>query len=61
MDRRAAGLAQLYKRALKRLDSRYNHTAADQTGPFARRLQSFGKLEGLVVGTWGKGNFLSKG
>ena len=45
MDRRAAGLAQLYKRALKRLDSRYNHTAADQTGPLARRLQSFGKRD----------------
>ena len=28
-DRRAAGLAQLYKTALQRLDSRYHHTAAD--------------------------------
>ena len=55
-DRRAAGLAQLYKKALQRLDSRYHHTLADQTGPLVRRLQSFGKLEGLVVGPWGKGS-----
>jgi hypothetical protein len=55
-DRRAAGLAQLYKKALQRLDSRYHHTAADQTGPLVRRLQSYGKLEGLVVGPWGEGS-----
>ena len=55
-DRRAAGLAQLYKRALQRLDSRYHHMLADQTGPLVRRLQSFGKLEGLVVGPWVEGS-----
>ena len=42
------------KRALQRLDSRYHHTAAHQNGPLVRRLQSFGKLEGLVVGPWGR-------
>ena len=55
-DRRAAGLAQLYKTALQRLDSCYHHTAAGQTGSLVRRLQSFGKLEGLVVGPWGEGS-----
>ena len=37
-DRRACGLAQLYKRAFQRLESRYHHTAADQTGPLIRTL-----------------------
>ena len=55
-DRRAASLAQLYKRSLQHLDSCYHHTAGDQTGPLVRRLQSFGKLEGLVVGPWDEGN-----
>ena len=55
-DRRANGLALLYKRALDRLDSRFHNTAAGQAGPLVRRLQSFGKLEGLVVGPWGEGS-----
>ena len=55
-DRRAAGLAQLYETALQRLDTLYHNTAAHQTGPLVRRLQSFGKLEGLVVGPWGEGS-----
>ena len=55
-DRRAAVLPQLYKTALQRLNTSYHHTADNQTGPLARRLQSFGKLEGLVVGPWGEGS-----
>ena len=55
-DRRANGLPMLYRGALKRLDSRYHNTAAGQTGPLVRRLQSYGKLEGLVVGPWGEGS-----
>ena len=42
--------------ALQRLNTSYHHTADKQTGPLARRLQSFGKLEGLVVGPWGEGS-----
>jgi hypothetical protein len=57
-DRRAAGLPLLYKRALERLDTSHHHTPAGQTGPLVRRLQSYGKLEGLVVGPWGEGRFL---
>ena len=46
----------LYKRALERLDTSHHHTPAGQTGPLVRRLQSYGKLEGLVVGPWGEGS-----
>ena len=55
-DRRAAGLPLLYKRALERLDTSHHNTQAGQTGPLVRRLQSYGKLEGLVVGPWGEGS-----
>ena len=53
-DRRASGLPLLYKRALERLDRSHHNTAPGQTGPLVRRLQSYGKLEGLVVGPWGE-------
>ena len=49
-DRRAAGL---YKRKLIPFDTRYHNTPGGQTGPLVRRLESYGKLEGLVVGPWG--------
>ena len=52
-DRRAAGLTKLYKRKLIPLDARFHNTPVGQTGPLVRRLESFGKLEGLVVGPWG--------
>ena len=53
-DRRAGGLQQLYKKKLLPLDTRYHNTPPGQTGPLVRRLQSYGKLEGLVVGPWGE-------
>ena len=34
----------------------HNLTPAGQLGPLVRRLQSYGKLEGLVVGPWGEGS-----
>ena len=55
-DKWAAGLPLLYKRALDRLDASHHKTRAGQTGPLVRRLQGFGKLEGLVVGPWGEGS-----
>ena len=55
-DRRAAGLPNLYKVALQRLDTSHHQTPAGQVGPLVRRLQSYGKLEGLVVGPWGEGS-----
>ena len=51
-DRRAAGLPQLYKRKLIPFDSKYHNTQLGQTGPLVRRIESYGKLEGLVVGPW---------
>ena len=50
---RAAGLSQLYKNKLVPYDSKYHNTPAGQTGPLVRRLEGYGKLEGLVVGPWG--------
>ena len=55
-DRRAAGLQQLYRKKLIPLDTRYHNTPAGQSGPLVRRLESFGRLEGLVVGPWGEGS-----
>ena len=52
-DRRAAGLPQLYRKKLIPFDSKYHHTPDGQTGPLVRRLESYGRLEGLVVGPWG--------
>ena len=54
VDRRANGLATLYKGKLQPLDRKYDQTGVGQTCPLVRRLESFGKLEGLVVGPWGR-------
>ena len=53
MDKRAAGLASYYKRELAKYDRRFHNTQGEETGPLVRLLQSFGKLEALVVGPWG--------
>ena len=55
-DRRAGGLTTKYKRPLSVLDDKHHGTVPGQTGPLVRRLESFGKLEGLVVGPWGEGS-----
>ena len=34
----------------------HTNTAPGQAGPLVRRLQGYGKLEGLVVGPWGEGS-----
>ena len=52
-DRRANGLPNLYKQKLALLDARFHGTQANQTGPLARKLESFGRVKGLVVGPWG--------
>ena len=51
-DRRANGLPNLYKTKLKPLDARYHATPPDQRGPLVRRLESYGRVQGLVVGPW---------
>ena len=53
-DRRANGLSTLYRQKLAPIDTRYHATPLGQTGPLVRRLQSYGRLEGLVVGPWGE-------
>ena len=53
-DRSANGLPNLYKKKLIPLDNKFHLTPQGQTGPLVRRLESFGKLEGLVVGPWGE-------
>ena len=45
-------MPQLYKRKLNPFDFKYPNTQLCQTGPLVRRLESYGKLEGLVVGPW---------
>ena len=56
MERRAAGLAGYYQRALAKYDRLYHGTTGEQVGPLVSLLQSYGKLEGLVVGPWGNGS-----
>ena len=41
-----------YQRPLQRLDTRYHGTAPGEVGPLVQRLQSFGRLQVLVVGAW---------
>ena len=53
VDKRAAGLASYYKRELAKYDRRFHNTQGEETGPLVRLLQSFRKLEALVVGPWG--------
>ena len=53
-DRRANGLPNLYKTKLKPLDTRFHGTLPGQSGPLVRRLESFGRVKGLVVGPWGE-------
>ena len=53
VERRARTLAPYYKRELAKYDRRFHGTAAGETGPLVNLLQTFGKLEALVVGPWG--------
>ena len=49
-DRRANGLPNLYKKKLLPLDTRFHGTLPGQSGPLVRRLESFGRVRGLVPG-----------
>ena len=55
-DRRANGLPRLYRNKLAKYDTKYHGTGPGQTGPLVQRLESYGKLWGLVVGPWGDGS-----
>ena len=50
-DRRAGNLPAEYRRKLSVLDQRFHGTESGRTGPLVPRLESFGKLECLVVGS----------
>ena len=56
VERRANRLTGEYTRPLARLDQTYHNTPPGQVGPLVRRLQTFGRLRGLVVGAWGEGS-----
>ena len=56
VERRAATLPGCYRRELAKYDQRFHGTTGGETGPLVRLLQSYGKLETLVVGPWGNGS-----
>ena len=55
-DKRADLLQGEYRRKLAKYDRSYHGVESGQTGPLVHRLESFGKLESLVVGPWGEGS-----
>lgn len=55
-DRRSRLLPAEYKRKLAVLDQKFHGTEPGLTGPLVCRLESYGKLECLVVGPWGEGS-----
>ena len=56
VERRAARLSGEYRRPLEKLDSKYHGTQPGQAGPLVRRLESYGPLLGLVVGSFQEGS-----
>ena len=56
VERRAATLAPYYRRGLAKYDRQFHGTVGDEKGPLVTKLESYGKLEGLVVGPWGNGS-----
>ena len=56
VERRAATLPGDYKRELAKYDRRFHNATGGEAGPLVRLLQSYGKLETLVVGPWGNGS-----
>ena len=56
VERRAVVLPGEYRRPLEKLDRGYHGTTVNQVGPLVRRLESFGRLQGLVLGAWQEGS-----
>ena len=52
VDKRAGTLQGYYRRELAKYDTCFHRTTGRETGPLVTLLESFGKLEGLVVGPW---------
>ena len=56
VERRVVPLPGEYRNPLKKLDSKYHGTLDGQVGPLVRRLESYGKLLCLVMGTFQEGS-----
>ena len=56
VERRSALLAEEYRKPLAVLDQRYHGAGRGETGPLVRRLESYGQLQGLVVGAFQEGS-----
>ena len=56
VERRSQELSGEYRRPLIALDRKYHGTQAGQVGPLVRRLDSFGNLQGLVMGAFQEGS-----
>ena len=56
MERRAVPLPGEYRNPLAKLDSKYHGTGLGQVGPLVRRLESYGRLQCLVMGSFQEGS-----
>ena len=56
VDRRAKTLQREYRNKLQALDIKYHGVPKGQDGPLVRRLETWGELQGLVVGCFGEGS-----
>ena len=56
VERRALPLPGEYRNPLAALDSKYHGTQPGQVGPLVRRLEGYGKLLCLVMGTFQEGS-----
>ena len=54
-DKRAARLANEYKKKAKKVDQEVIGVGVNEKGPVERRLEEFGDLLGLCFGAWGEG------
>ena len=56
VERRSGRLAEEYRRPLASLDQKYYETQQGEVGPLVRRLDSYGQLQGLVIGAFQEGS-----
>ena len=56
VERRSEKLPDEYRRPLALLDERYHGTQQGEVGPLVRRLNSYGQLQGLVLGAFQEGS-----